>query len=76
MLFSRASTSILSRSRNLVNKSVVRAKSSSAPPTEEAAEAGGSLAVAVATTFGTYMIADFLSNFIQHPFHKVSADDR
>jgi hypothetical protein len=34
---------------------------------EEAAEEGGSLAVAVGTTFVTYMIADFLSNFIQHP---------
>ena len=67
MLFSRASTSILARSRALVKN--VRSKSSSA---EEATEAGGSLAVAVATTFGTYMIADFLSNFIQHPYHKVS----
>lgn len=26
-----------------------------------------SLAKAVGTTFGTYMIADYLSNYIQHP---------
>lgn len=26
---------------------------------------------AVATTFGTYMLADFLSNFIQHPTQKM-----
>jgi hypothetical protein len=25
----------------------------------------------VGTTFGTYMLADFLSNFIQHPAQKV-----
>lgn len=26
---------------------------------------------AVGTTFGTYCVADFLSNFIQHPTQKV-----
>jgi hypothetical protein len=31
----------------------------------------GFAAGAVATTFGTYMLADFLSNFIQHPTQKV-----
>eukprot|EP00286_Rhodomonas_abbreviata_P029221 CAMPEP_0181299030 /NCGR_PEP_ID=MMETSP1101-20121128/6114_1 /TAXON_ID=46948 /ORGANISM="Rhodomonas abbreviata, Strain Caron Lab Isolate" /LENGTH=363 /DNA_ID=CAMNT_0023404123 /DNA_START=13 /DNA_END=1105 /DNA_ORIENTATION=+ len=30
-----------------------------------------SLSKAVATTFGTYMCADFLSNFIQHPTQKM-----
>ena len=30
-----------------------------------------SLAAAVGTTFGTYMVADFLSNFIQHPTQKM-----
>lgn len=33
--------------------------------------AGPSLARAIGTTFGTYMIADFLSNFIQHPTQKM-----
>ena len=28
-------------------------------------------AKAVGTTFGTYVTADFLSNFIQHPTQKV-----
>jgi len=42
-------------------------KKVAADATSEAAKEGGSVAVAVATTFGTYMIADYLSNFIQHP---------
>jgi hypothetical protein len=29
------------------------------------------LGKAVATTFGTYMIADYLSNYIQHPTQKM-----
>ena len=65
MLFSRATTSLLKKSIPVVR----RAKFSSGA--EEAASEGGSLAVAVATTFGTYMLADFLSNFIQHPTQKV-----
>ena len=64
MLFSRDATS------NLARSVVRRAKSSSASAEETSAAAGG-LAVAVATTFGTYMCADFLSNFIQHPTQKV-----
>ena len=32
----------------------------------------GALLAAVGTTFGTYMVADFLSNFIQHPTQLVS----
>lgn len=39
---------------------------------EESAAGAGGLIVAVGTTFGTYMTADFLSNFIQHPTQKVS----
>lgn len=31
----------------------------------------GALVTAVGTTFVTYMTADFLSNFIQHPSQKV-----
>lgn len=34
-------------------------------------ESSPSLITAVGTTFGTYMIADFLSNFIQHPTQKM-----
>ena len=42
-------------------------------PAEEASSAGlGALVAAVGTTFGTYMLADFLSNFIQHPTQLVS----
>lgn len=33
---------------------------------------GGGLVAGVATTFVTYMVADYLSNFIQHPTQKVS----
>ncbi len=33
--------------------------------------AAPSLARAIGTTFGTYMIADFLSNFIQHPTQQM-----
>jgi hypothetical protein len=39
---------------------------------EEAVTPGlGPLLAAVGTTFGTYMMADFLSNFIQHPTQLV-----
>ena len=33
--------------------------------------AAPSLAKAVGTTFGTYMIADYLSNFLQHPTQQM-----
>lgn len=40
---------------------------------EMAASPGaGALMAAVGTTFGTYMLADFLSNFLQHPTQLVS----
>ena len=39
-------------------------------PTEDA---GAGLLTAVGTTFFTYMTADFLSNFLQHPTQKVSS---
>jgi len=50
-----------------------RAKSttSSTAAASEGSVGAGGLVVAVGTTFGTYMIADFLSNFIQHPTQKV-----
>lgn len=42
---------------------------------EEAVSSGaGALAAAVGTTFGTYMLADFLSNFLQHPTQLVSGE--
>ena len=41
--------------------------------TSPGGEGGGAgvLVAGVATTFATYMTADFLSNFIQHPTQKV-----
>jgi len=65
----RSSSSLL---RKPISRSFVRNNSTSKSKAaiEEATEAssdGGGVAVAVATTFGTYMLADFLSNFIQHP---------
>ena len=77
MLFASRATSLLTRSSltrssTLVTRTVnKRVKSSSAAETEEAASSGGSLVAAVATTFGTYCLADFLSNFLQHPTQKV-----
>ena len=71
MLFSRAAI----RSSSLFKSAARRMKSSSAKEAAAEAEsdaAAGGLAVAVATTFGTYMCADFLSNFLQHPTQKVS----
>jgi mevalonate pyrophosphate decarboxylase len=48
---------------------------SSSPAAGEASSSSSSgsaaLAAAVATTFGTYMLADTLSNFLQHPTQKV-----
>lgn len=41
---------------------------------EEASGGVVALLVAVGTTFGTYMIADFLSNFLQHPTQKVCVE--
>ncbi|KAL3798847.1 hypothetical protein HJC23_004635 [Cyclotella cryptica] len=61
MLFNRAS-------RNLFTGSFKRFKSTLADAgASESAFAAG----AVVTTFGTYMLADFLSNFIQHPTQKM-----
>jgi DNA-binding transcriptional LysR family regulator len=65
MFFARGSSTLLARSF------ARRAKSTSAGA-EEAVASGGSIVGAVATTFGTYCLADFLSNFIQHPTQKVS----
>lgn len=39
--------------------------------TAQEAGGAGTLATAVGTTFVTYMTADFLSNFIQHPTQQV-----
>jgi hypothetical protein len=68
---------LFSRSAALWRKSFPtiarRAKSNSADATDETASTGGSLVIAVGTTFGTYMIADFLSNFIQHPTLQVKS---
>lgn len=50
-----------------------RFKSTSAPPKNDCAPESAFAAAAVGTTFVTYMLADFLSNFIQHPTQKVRA---
>ena len=44
-------------------------------PVEEVS-GGGALLTAVGTTFVTYMTADFLSNFLQHPTQKVGIYER
>jgi hypothetical protein len=63
MLFNRAS-------RSLFNGAARRFKSTSAG--ESAGEqASVFVASAMGTTFATYMMADFLSNFLQHPTQKV-----
>jgi hypothetical protein len=69
MLFQRSANTILNLSRNMARRAK-STTSSTAAATAESVSAGG-LVVAVGTTFGTYMIADFLSNFIQHPTQKV-----
>lgn len=63
MLFNRTS-------RSLFKGATKRFKSSSAGEESESAFA----AAAVGTTFVTYMLADFLSNFIQHPTQKVRSN--
>lgn len=68
MLFSRAVTSNLFRSIGKRSKSTV---SGGKEAGEKASSAASGLVAGVATTFGTYMLADFLSNFIQHPTQKV-----
>ena len=68
MLFNRAASSNLFKSAfRRMNKST----SAKEVATEAESAAAGGLVAAVATTFGTYMCADFLSNFIQHPTQKV-----
>ena len=56
--------------RKFVRAPPLASKKLSTAPVEEASSSG--LVTAVATTFGTYMLADFLSNFLQHPTQKVS----
>ena len=75
MLFSSRA---FSSSRSLFRGATKRFKSTSAGPHESASSGGGESAfalVAVGTTFVTYMMADFLSNFIQHPTQKVCVVD-
>lgn len=76
MLFSRPSSSLFTKTFARRPAFVRRAALSSSKETgaEAASEEGasGGLVLAVGTTFVTYMTADFLSNFIQHPTQKVS----
>jgi len=50
----------------------LRFKSAQADVKEPGTGGAGALVAAVGTTFGTYMLADFLSNFLQHPTQAVS----
>lgn len=61
MLFSHAFRGLLGR----------RSLSTGVPVEEVVSSGAGALVAAVGTTFGTYMLADFLSNFLQHPTQKV-----
>jgi hypothetical protein len=54
------------KSRSMFQSSNRRLMSSDAPVDSS------TLAGAVGTTFVTYMLADYLSNFLQHPTQKVS----
>jgi hypothetical protein len=67
MLFTQAWKSL---ARNRVVSTFARRAKSTADGGEAEIAAGG-LVAAMGTTFATYMMADFLSNFIQHPTQKV-----
>lgn len=73
MLFHRSATTILNLSRNVARRT--KSSMASGETASEASAGAGGLVVAVGTTFGTYMMADFLSNFIQHPTQKVRSFD-
>jgi hypothetical protein len=72
MLFTKAATSNFLRSVSKRAKSTLSGGEQVAGSSEKASSAATGLVAAVGTTFGTYMLADFLSNFIQHPTQKVS----
>jgi hypothetical protein len=72
MLFTKASTSNFLRVVSKRAKSTLSGGDHGAGSAENATSAASGLIAAVGTTFGTYMLADFLSNFIQHPTQKVS----
>lgn len=74
MFFSKAAyNSLITRNaaRRVVSKRF-KADSSSAGAAAESSSSGGGLIAAMGVTFGTYMTADFLSNFLQHPTQSVS----
>ena len=81
MLFSNAfKSSLLSRTSNFTRLAVRRGAPKRGKADATAAESSSAsgeegLLAAVGVTFGTYMIADFLSNFIQHPTQQVCAHD-
>lgn len=61
-------------SRTLFNRAFFHAKKFSSSAGQKVEQAGGPEPIALAavgTTFVTYMCADFLSNFLQHPTQKV-----
>jgi hypothetical protein len=65
---------MFARAFQQASKTFGRRVMSTGVPIEEASSSAGAGVVlaAVGTTFGTYMLADFLSNFIQHPTQLVS----
>lgn len=62
--------SLFSKVRNVPLRVASHKMSASATPQE--VPGAGALLSAVGATFVTYMTADFLSNFLQHPTQKVS----
>jgi hypothetical protein len=72
MLFTKASISHFLRFVSKRAKSTLSGGDHVAGSSGTATSAASGLLTAVGTTFGTYMLADFLSNFIQHPTQKVS----
>lgn len=73
MIFNNAWKCVLKRNVNAAFSSLGRrGKSTTADGGEVVSAAStGALLAAVGTTFVTYMTADFLSNFLQHPTQKV-----
>jgi hypothetical protein len=70
MIFTKAAASNFLRNVSKRAKSTLSGGEHAGGSSESAGAAG--LVAAIGTTFFTYMLADTLSNFIQHPTQKVS----
>jgi hypothetical protein len=71
IMFRNAFRKVLPSNLHTPRSTIIQTKKLSTSQESSAAASNG-LAAAVATTFGTYMLADFLSNFLQHPTQKAS----